>query len=538
MEHLLNFMKFVGRRSPSWGGTWSVIPREPGPVKTPPEVPVEAPVKITRPPGKVIQFPRSFNEAASHFDRAAFKGYLKAAFTGAAMNTAAKLALSTAIRSTDVTMGGASALAGGVRSIWDDVKWSDIKDDYHRALTNALPGHTPLTKMQAAKIIAAQTFIKHRKKFALGAASGFAGAWGADLLLDHLDVGEKLKEFAQPLRDFTTGIGAWFSERYNDLKEKCIDLKNYLFPGPPANELTLPGEKISPLPSIGLPSAAESLELPEHTPAPPVSEIIDNQPTPEIVQETTEELPQAELTPQQQLAALLDISMPGTPQDDTIYAAIKGKSWAQNDLIDGLYNGRFGFEENRELAAALTAEWSAPIREQLAARGADSLSEGQKRTLLNFAFMEHNSGNAQDALGIVKQLGRSWPGAPELAEQFSSVTEASLEPENTEILADTKPAPEIAVGTPETISCHAQQNPPGIEERYDVACDPFESKLKPGDTINLDVNFNNGAKDMYTLDVGPSAAGTSNEKYLENALYSVLREVQPPETTPILTASQ
>lgn len=548
MRRLQDFMKFVSGRTKPWDV------QRPWPATQPPlAVPVKAPVEIIRPQGKLLQFRNNFNGAASHLDRAAIKGYLKAAFTGAALNTAAKLTLSAAIRSTDFTMGGASAIAGGVTGIWDDVR-----ADFRQARTNALPGHAPLGRAQAVKQVWAQHRAKYGKKFALGAASGFAGAWGMDIAFDNADVlkgwyescttwiGDRLKEWTPPaLRDFTIGLSAWFGERYTDIREKCTALKNWLLPKSPANDFTAPlRKKMSPLPDMGLPSAVESLELPEQTPAPPAAEIVEDQPAPGIVEEISEEPPPAELTPKQQLAALLDTSEPGTRLDDTVYSAIKGKAWAQNELIDGLYNGRYGFEKNRELAVKLAAEWSAPIKEQLVAHGAGSLSEGQKQLLLNLAYIEYNPANAalgiahnpQDALDIIAKLERSWTGAPELAQQFADandvITETEISPVNAEV------ASEIAPETPETLSCRAQQNPPGTPERFDIACDPFKGKLKPGDTISLGIDFSNGVHNAYTLDVGPAVIKTSNEEYLEQALFSVLSQAQPPETTPILTASQ
>ncbi len=549
---------------------WEV--HRPQPATIPSSRSTKAPVKITRPLGRLIHFPDIIKNN-SYIDPSSIKGYLKTAFTvaagSAALNTAAKYALTTSIRSMDITMGGGSAVAGGLVSAYNEAR-----KDYKSACENTLPGNKPLDFKDAVKLIWAQHRAKYGKKFLAGAAGGFAGAWGADLAFDNLDtlkewggscstwIGERWREWAPPsLQTFTVGLGAWLSEKYVDLREKLTDIKDrvmasfdsqkQLFSLPeerPALPLS-PPEPLGPIPE----SLIQTLEIPP----PPVAveaieEMVITQDAP--TQKNTEipvteltpepeitEIPITDLTPRQQLAAFLDTSLHGTRPDYVVTKALQGTAWAQNEAIDGLYNGRFGFTQNRELAVKLAAEMSEPIKERLAAFGADNLLSSEKELLLKLAFMENNPANAafgithspQDARDIVAKLGQSWYGAPELVpeltEEFAVVND--VDPP----IEENFTAEQIAE-MPEVMSCTAHQNPDGVLPQFEVACQPADAELNPGAVIGLDVE-SGGNHTPYKILVTEEALGKSKKKYLGSAFSSLLENMEEP-TAPTLTTAR
>lgn len=72
--------------------------------------------------------------------------------------------------------------------------------------------------------------------------------------------------------------------------------------------------------------------------------------------------------------------------DEAVYYALKGKTWAMNDVIDGLYNGRNGFPKDPALAATLIQEFTAPLEGKPLAE----LSKANQDLLLKLAYMQFN----------------------------------------------------------------------------------------------------------------------------------------------------
>lgn len=452
-------------------------------------------------PAKILTLHKTYNPQANEYSYPSKKSFLKRAFapvaalgTGFALTTAFKLAVSTSIRSTDVSMGLGSAFAGGFVG-----SGSEIIKDYR----DAKKKDSSLKFKEISKQIITEHYRKYGVKFATGFGAGFAGAWGADLFFDHLDIGEKLKEWTQPLRNFTTGLSekwaafknefslkkvdAWFSERWADIKN--------VFPPKP-----VPWEKIIPLESAQLPPPsipavdyAAAPAIPEFSQAAPPRQLAaSGQGT--IVEQTGEKITEVAvpepLIPRQQLAGLLDISEPGSDMDKAVYNALQGKPSAMNRVVDGLYNGRGGFTKNRELAATLIQEFTAPLEGKPLAE----LSRAQQDLLLNLAYMQFNPEHAKlgvefnplHSLEIVEKLGRSWPGAPELAPHI--------------------PIPEPGEEIAQKISCTITQNAPDIQPQFKVHCLPKPETLNVGDSINLAFDWNNGIHQNKTVFIGEKTA--------------------------------
>ena len=467
------------------------------------------------------------------------KGFLKNKFTQAAAvgfltSAGLKLAFSTSVRALDVT-GCASALTGGTFSAA-----SEIRKDFKEARKD-------LSRIQAWKYITAQHKWKYTQKFAKGAVVGLVGAGLADVALDYTGVvGNALKEWTQPVRNYTsgiiakTGIGAWFSEKWTDIKnefslkkigawfsERWADIKNVLPPKPvPWVKVTpLESAQLRPFPQLatengGLVSLPPIEEAREATiePQVPVSEqtAIIEQTSP-----TTEITVPDPLTPKQQLAGLLDISTPGSDMDKAVYNALQGKTGGMKDVIYGLYNGQNGFPKDRTLAATLIQEFTAPLEGKPLAE----LTRSQQDLLLQLAYMQFNPEHGEfgvefnplHSLEIVEKLGRSWPGAPELAPSIPLV-----EPQ------------EIAKAA-EKISCTITENAPDIQPQFEVHCLPDPETLKPGDSINLTFDWNNGVHQNGTMTIGDNAATMSSKDYLKITMLDILKNAKPPSATAQLT---
>ncbi len=467
------------------------------------------------------------------------KGFLKNKFTQAAAvgfltGAGLKLAFSTSVRALDVT-GCASALTGGTFSAA-----SEIRKDFKEARKD-------LSRMQAWKYITAQHKWKYTQKFAKGAVVGLVGAGLADVALDYTGVvGNTLKEWTQPVRNYTseviakTGIGAWFSEKWTDIKnefslkkigawfsERWADIKNVWPPKP------VSWEKVTPLESTQLrPPPQLATENGGLASLPPIEKVREAAIEPQLAisgQNTINEQtsPATEtavpdpLTPKQQLAQLLDISTPGSKMDEAVYYALKGKTWAMNDVIDGLYNGRNGFPKDPALAATLIQEFTAPLEGKPLAE----LSKANQDLLLKLAYMQFNPEhgklgvefNPLHSLEIVEKLGRSWPGAPELAPSIPIVE------------------PKEIAGAAQKVSCTITQNAPDIQPQFDVHCLPDPTALKPGDSIDLGFDWQNGVHQDKTMIIGDSAATMASKDYFKLAMRDILRNAKPPAATAQLT---
>ena len=442
------------------------------------------------------------------------KGFLKDAFTGAAagfaVTAAMKLAVSTSIRSMDITMGGGSALTGGLFNVWNEAK-----KDYDEARKITGPDQVFVARTQALKSIWSANKAKYGKKFMTGAGAGFAGAWGADLALDHADsIGSKLKEWTQPLRTFTSSIGEWVSTKWQAFKDIFSSTPPVIAaPHIPAQEI--PDEPLHAAASNVIPFAPAQTQT---LPAPEISNEPAHEPQ-EILIET--------VSTRDSLIAMAT----GPGANAAIERAVNGNPAAQKEVIDGLFNGRFGSAQNKELAAQITTEFSERTREKLA-EGA-KLSESEKQLLLTYAFMSYTprpgiDHNPQESLDIIKRLGRSWHGAPELLAKVRGD------------VADIASA--RAVSAPasitEAMNCTANQNPPAVDPQFRVSCVDSGGAFKPGNTIGLGVNFHNGQHSDYTLKIGPKAEHVPKESYIEQAVSSALSQVKPPAPieAPHLTA--
>ncbi len=502
--------------------------------------------------GRLIEFPDIGNQATK-------KGYLTSSFLkgvllGGGAYMAAKYAVKSSIRSMDLTMGVGSALAGGAVSVG-----IDMLRDFNAARKNPLLGKKTLDAKGALKHIWQQNSRIYTKKFVVGTVGGLAGAWGVDWMIENPDtikewfksgkewaepgttwISDRWKEWApQPLRDLTAGLGAWLGEKYAGLREKWTDIKDRVMTsfGSQTQAPSLP-EDLPALPLFHPPlgtipeSMIQSLEIPA-PPAPieAIEEIVTTEAAPQEIIEITD----IELTPTQQFAAILDTSEPGSRPDYIVTKALQGTAWAQNEAIDGLYNGRFGFAQNRELAVKLAAEMAEPIKERLAALGPESLLEGEKKLLLNHAFMEHNIGhNPEGARDIVAKLGQSWYGAPELAPQLAEEFADAGDPAP---LIEENFTPQQIAEMPDLISCTAGQNPADMSSAFEVACQPADARLKPGDAFSLTIKSGGEPKILKAV-IGDEILKTSPQEYLGEKISSLLEAVrEEPEPTPALVAA-
>ncbi len=441
---------------------------------------------------------------ASYTKNPRIKGFLKDAFTGAAagfaLTAAMKLAVSTSIRSMDITMGGGSALTGGLFNVYNEAK-----KDYDEVRKITSPDQVSLARAQALKSIWSANKAKYGKKFMTGAGAGFAGAWGADLALDHSDsIGSKLKEWTQPLRAFTNNVGEWFSTKWQAIKDVFSST-------PQAVPVThIPEQKIT---DESVHAAADNVIPLAHLQTP-------THPTPEVSNEPADETQEILLEKISTRDSLIAMAT-GPGAGAAIERAMNGNPAAQKEVIDGLFNGRFGFAQNKELAAQITAEFSERTREKLAE--GTRLSESEKQLLLTYAFMAYSPRpgieyNPQESLDIVKRLGRSWHGAPELLAKVRGGVE--------EIVSARAAVPPAAMT--EAMNCIADQNPPAVSPQFQVSCADSGGAFRPGNTIGLGVNFHNGQRGDYTLQIGPNAARVPKESYVEQAISSALNTVKPP----------
>lgn len=440
-------------------------------------------------PAKILTLHRTFNPHANEYSYPQKKGFLKSRFTQAAAvgfltHAGAKLLISTSVRALDIT-GSASAVTGGLVSVYSEMQ-KERKD-------------LSLGWWDISKKILAEEKWKYTKKLGTGALAGFVGGGLADLALDYTDgFGSTIKEWTRPLRNWITGIGDtlknFTTEISTQLNEKWTGFKNWLFPGPYIEKK--------------VPSFVTDRTLPPlYSPMPDVTETIGVESSPDIIEQQLP-TPVVELTTMQQFAGLLDTSDPKRRMDSTVYNALKGKLWAMNEAVDGLYNGRFGFPKNPELAAQLIQEYTASLE------GVEKLSKGQEELLLKLAFMKYNPENIElgvdydpeGARNIIQKLSRSWVGAPELMEQF----------------ADAAPTAKI----PEEIFCTAQQNPPGIDPPFKISCAMPEGEVK-GDTI-LNLAFD-GAHGTHKLHLAPGTDPTE-------ALSSMLSQLETPEAPELAAA--
>lgn len=450
------------------------------------------------------------------------KGFLKNKFTQAAAvgfltSAGLKLAFSTSVRAFDVT-GCASAFTGGTFSAA-----SEIRKDYKEARQD-------LAFMQALRFMAAHHKWKYGGKFVKGAAAGFVGAGIADLALDYNNgLGNTVKEWTQPVRNYIsgmigkTGIGLGFSEKWAAFKnsfslnklgawlsEKWAAIKNAFPPKPVSWQKISPFESTQLRPPTLLPTENGGIVTTPSINEASVEAVRDQR----TLAQPIEELTEVELTPKQQLAQLLDTSVSGSDMDKAVYNALQGKPSAMNQVVDGLYNGRGGFEKDRKLAATLIQEFTA----QLEGKPFAELSKAQQDLMLKLAYMQFNPEHAKfgvefdplHSLEIVEKLGRSWPGAPELAPHIPIA-----EPE------------EIAKAT-EKISCTITQNAPEIRPQFDVHCLPNPESLKPGDSVNLAFNWNNGIHQDKTMVIGPKAATMPPRDYLKLAMFEILKNAEQP----------
>ncbi|MCE7886956.1 MAG: hypothetical protein DYH13_05560 [Alphaproteobacteria bacterium PRO2] len=468
-------------------------------------------------PAKILTLHKTPNPHTNEYSFPQKKGFLKRAFApvaalgaGFALTAAFKLAVSTSIRATDVSMGLGSAVTGGITALAVEA----IKD-----YRDVKKKDSSLRLGQISKQIIAQHYKKYGIKTAMGFGAGFAGAWGADLLFDNFDIGEKLKEQTQPWKNFTAGLSERWAAFKNDfslskskisawISERWADIKNAF---PPKS---VSWQKITPSASAPLPMPSPSA-IPELSPAgiePELSSSGSNT----IAERTSEpaEIAVTELTPRQQLAELLDKSRPGSDMDKAVYHALQGKPSAMNRVVDGLYNERGGFTKDRKLAATLIQEFTAPLEGKPLAE----LSRAQQDLLLKLAYMQFNPEHAKlgvefnplHSLEIVEKLGRSWPGAPELAPSIPIA-----EPE------------EIAKAA-EKISCTITQSPPDIQPQFKVHCLPNPEILKPGDSVNLGFDWNNGIHQDKIMVIGPKAATMPPRDYFKVAMFEILRNAKQP----------
>ncbi len=468
------------------------------------------------------------------------KGFLKNKFTQAAAvgfltSAGLKLAFSTSVRALDVT-GCASAITGGTFCAA-----SEIRKDFKEARKD-------LSRLQAWKYITAQHKWKYTQKFAKGAVVGMVGAGLADVALDYTGVvGNALKEWTQPVRNYTsgiiakTGIGAWFSEKWTDIKnefslkkigawfsERWADIKNVLPPKPVSWVKAPPLEstQLRPPPQLatengGLASLPPIEEIREATIEPQVTVPVQSAIIEQTSQPATEVVVPEPLSPRQQLAGLLDISTPGSDMDKAVYNALQGKTGGMQDVIYGLYNGQNGFPKDLTLAATLIQEFTAPLEGKPLAE----LTRSQQDLLLQLAYMQFNPEhgkfgvefNPLHSLEIVEKLGRSWPGAPELAPSIP--------------IAE----PEEIAQSPQKVSCTITQNAPDIQPQFKVHCLPDPNALKPGDSVNLAFDWYNGAHQNQTMIIGEHAATMPSKDYFKLAMRDILRNAKPPAATAQLT---
>ncbi|MGB4057939.1 MAG: hypothetical protein WBK77_07630 [Alphaproteobacteria bacterium] len=393
------------------------------------------------------------------------KQSLKSLFVGAAMMGTAKLAFNTSVRALDVTGFSAAVTTGTWRAVDEMVK------DY-KAIKYTEDGIDLTTRDILRQIMTRDNGKKYAKKFGTGAAMGLAGAFGADYAIEHWDT---IKDITKPIRDFTgsffKSVSDWFGKAVNFVKNMS-PIKDAVAADKPDMKLM----NASFHPAVDHHSIAPAIAA-----APHVASALDA------------------------LEAKADSVAMTKKARHTIELALKGKSWAVNEAIDGMLNGRFGFEKNTALAVQLTKDMAA---------------HGDKGAALKLAYMQYTprfSGlgiehNPKAALATVKELGRSWVGGESLLEKAMSTGEKAAD--TVKALADAPPGThrDIIAGTegkrihdtiyprsaPSTSVCDLYEKTsfkPG-ERPYSLDCHTDQRPFKSGDKITLHAHFNGGLPDV------------------------------------------
>lgn len=392
---------------------------------------------------------KNFEETHGNFDQGSYgaaekirygnkaslnvKGFLKGAFAGAAMMGTAKIAFSMGARAIDTTGIGAATVTGvfsaGKIAREDYIKMRLLNSSYSRG--------------QALRAIWNENKGVYAKTFGSGFASGFAGALGIDLVTEHWDA---IKEFTQPVRDFTAPVAekiSGFAKPFTGWLTNALKPARYAVDGMfgihPKEPLPQDTAPVDVEPQAGEAEAPQVIDTPE--PAAENSPEVASEPTADPAQDSSladaapaEEAAEdaafdAALPAAERLAALAENAALSEETREKIGFALRGHSWAVNEVIDGLLNQRFGFEaiEMPELAARLAEHFAAL---------------GDEGAQIKLAYLQYHSEfadlglSAQDlgirhdpeaALETINRLGRSWFGGEALLQSFSAAAEGAGE---------------------------------------------------------------------------------------------------------------
>jgi hypothetical protein len=480
------------------------------------------------------------------------KGFLQSSFAGAAIMGTAKLGFSTAVKALD--WGGAgTALTTGT---WSAV--AEARKDYLKARELFFENGEQISRRAALNSIWHEHKKKYGMKFVKGAGIGFAGAWGADVVIDNWDA---IKDFTAPVREYTKPFTAWLGEtfkpvgdffksipeKFSSLKESFSGLgekftraknsvmnffSNFGKPSAPqgptasgrikeAHEAfataTPQGRIAEAHEAFASPTPADVLKVPE-----PVTNLTIEPAAPAAPLEAVVPVPPS---PTEQLQKLVESGTLKPKAQAALTEALKGKSWAMNQVIDGMINNRFGFSQNKELAAELT--------KMLAAKGD---SEG----MLKLAYMQYHGtfagveANRDAALATIKKLGRSWVGGEALIDTANNTATRVAETVTAPLpAAPAMPSiprveiPQIDVAKMnEALSCTATEKAPGLSPKFDTVCTPGAAKFEPGRTIGLNVKFNTGLNRVLDINIGAKAANMSAAEYLEQVMPNALNRAQ------------
>jgi hypothetical protein len=190
-----------------------------------------------------------------------------------------------------------------------------------------------------------------------------------------------------------------------------------------------------------------------------------------------------------------------------------GNAAAMNEVIDGMLNDRFGFEENRGLAIKLT--------KQLAASGD---AEGR----LKLAYMQYQGSfegvdyNPKAALATIKDLGRSWVGGEGLlskagvAAQHVAAAVNTAVPNNLPVSIVIDPEEVIPLQAEESIACVMSES--ADTQKLVFNCAAEKAPFVQGNFITLKRIFNDGIESVRQLLIG-DMNGMSKNDYLSTRLF-------------------
>jgi hypothetical protein len=228
-------------------------------------------------------------------------------------------------------------------------------------------------------------------------------------------------------------------------------------------------------------------------------------------------VPNVSMPVMDELSALSGNAALSARAQETLNAALAGKASAMNEVIDGMLNDRFGFEENRELAIKLT--------KQLA-------ESGDVEGRLKLAYMQYQGSfdgveyNPKAALATIKDLGRSWVGGEGLLSKAGVAAKhavAAATESISENVPDSLPA-SIVIDPEEVIPANSQEsiacviNEPADAQKLVFNCAAETAPFVEGNFITLKRIFNDGVESIRQLLIR-DMNGMSKNDYLSVRLF-------------------